>query len=186
MSSQVPIPTQDPIAKTKRLRGGPGSVRSLQDVIRFISQPDDQEGTVGDKWIDYFTANAAAIDAAPSRQNSITLTDQSASIAATDMSGGSLAAGLYLITWYVRISQASGGTSSLTVAFDWADRSTTITTSGAAVTGNAVNTFSSGSFGTVMIRVDANSPVRYATTYASTGVPVMKYDFISVLQRIAV
>ena len=154
----APIPAQDRIALGKR--------------PQYQDRPDPQEGKISEPWNDFMTRLTTVVGQSPNRLNSVYLTEQDASIAGTDMSGGNLSAGLYRLTYYFRITQAAGTSSSLAVAFAWADGGVACVLAGAAETGNATSSVQSG---TIMVRIDAGSPVNYATTYASVGAPVMEY-----------
>ena len=133
-------------------------------------------------WLDYFTAQSNLISQMPARIQTVSVAQQSASIGATDMSNGSLSAGLYLIQYYARITQAATTSSSLEVVFDWTDGGVTPVYTGAAMTGNTTSTFQSGS---LMVEVDALSPIRYSTIYASVGGTVMEYKLVVVLSEVS-
>ena len=133
-------------------------------------------------WLDYFTAQSNLISQMPARIQTVSVAQQSASIGATDMSNGSLSAGLYLIQYYARITQAATTSSSLEVVFDWTDGGVTPVYTGAAMTGNTTSTFQSGS---LMVEVDALSPIRYSTIYASVGGTVMEYKLGVVLSEVS-
>jgi hypothetical protein len=111
----------------------------------------------------------------------VSLTNQSASIGATDFSGGGLSAGLYRLTYYTRITQAATTSSSLTVTLDWQDGGVAPSISGAAITGNTTTTIQSN---TVLVRIDGSSPVRYSTTYSSVGATPMKHSLYITLEEV--
>lgn len=164
----VPLPLGDPISKRK-------------DTKKYGQGQDPNEGQVTRVWTDYFTSLQTTVDATVQRVNSVSLDSQGASIAATDMSGGTLSAGLYTLSYYARITRAATTNSSLTVTLDWQDEGTAPTYSGAAMAGNTTTTVQSG---TLLIDVDGSSPVRYSTTYASTGATSMQYKLRIVLQKV--
>jgi hypothetical protein len=166
-SNPVPIPISDPIARPPR-----------KEYVEK-RQKDPQEGMVTQPWIDFFTDQEQLTGQAPSRVASANLTTQSASIGATDLTGGSISAGLYRITYYMEITQAAGVSSSITVSFDWSSGGVAKTFPGTAETGNTTTTYQSGIF---MIRSDNLSPVRYSTTYVSVGAPVMEYSLDVLLE----
>jgi len=165
--NQVPIPLSDPIARPKRAQYGKGV--------------DPQEGHLTDAWTAWFTQLTQTTEGSPQRVASVTLTAQAASIGATDMSTGALSAGLYRISYYARITQAATTSSSLTVTLDWTDGGVSPSFSGAAMTANTVTTFQSE---TKIIKVDALSPIRYSTTYASVGATPMQYALRVVLEEL--
>ncbi len=102
----------------------------------------------------------------------VTVTGQSASIAATQIPVGALPAGTVRVSWYARVTQAATTSSSLTVTIGWTENGLPLTSDGAAMTGNTTTTVQSGS---VLVQPDADSPITYATAYASVGGVVMKY-----------
>lgn len=168
MANTAPLPVQDPIAAPRRPEFKQG-------------QKDPLEGLVTQSWIEALTNLSANVDDAPVRQSSVTLTTQGGSIGATDLTAGGLAGGLFRITYYARITRAATTSSSLTITFSWTETSVSPSYSGAAITGNTTTTIQSGS---IMIRSDANSPITYATTYASVGATTMQYRLDIVLESV--
>jgi hypothetical protein len=162
--SGISLPSQDRIARAKR--------------PQYEDRPDPQEGLISDPWNDVFTRLIFVAGQSPNRLNSVRLTDREASIAATDMSGGSLSAGLYELKYYVQVVRAGGVSSSIAVSFSWLNEGTVQNHAGPADTGNALDTWVGES---IMVQIDGNSPVTYATTYASVGAPTMLYDIDVVL-----
>jgi hypothetical protein len=71
----------------------------------------------------------------------------------------------------------------LEVTLDWTDRGFAKAFTGAAITSN-VDTASQS--GVILIRSDGGSPIRYSTTYASTGGLGldMAYDLYVVLEQV--
>lgn len=148
---------------------------------------DTAEATIVVIQGDITTAEAAilalqtTIANTPLRLNTVELSAQAASITATDFSGGTLAAGLYLATYYARITQAATVSSSLEVAFGWTDGAVLQSFVGDAITGNTTATSQSG---TVLLRTDAGEDVTYETTYASVGATEMEYSLDVVLLKV--
>jgi hypothetical protein len=171
----VPIPVSDPIARPRSARGRGQDdpfVRRIAEGVRFdLPEP----------WLAYFTQQALVVSQAAVRIQSESLTAQAASIGATDFSGGDLAAGVYRLSYYMRITQAATTSSSLEIVLDWTDGSQTPSFAGAALTGNLLTTYQTGS---LLIHVDASSPVRYATTYASVGATAMQYRLDLTLEQV--
>ena len=135
-------------------------------------------------FIDWMTQLVADVDAAPARLQTTTATTQNASISTTPIVTGTLSTGLYRVTWYARVTTPAttgAATSSLTVTAGWTDGGVTCTYSGAAMTGNTTGTVQSQS---VMVNVDAATPVTYATTYASDTAGQMVYKLYLVLEQI--
>ena len=153
--NNVPIPHYDPVVKPDR----------------FLTEA----------WERWFDQLQIIMEAAAARVGSVGLAAQSATIAATDLSDGTLDAGLYRVSYYARITQAATVSSSLTVAFDWTDGGASLSFTGAAITGNTTTTYQSES---QLIHVDALSPVRYSTTYATVGATAMQYALYFTLEEV--
>jgi hypothetical protein len=133
------------------------------------------------RWQEYFDRQALSISLSTAVVNPAEALDQNASIAATDMSGGALAAGTYQFDWFVSIRTAAGVSSSVIVTVDFVYRGATKTFSYPTVNGNTTGTF--GHDGGLIV-IDNASPVRYSTTYASNAAGAMHYDLILVLRRV--
>ena len=142
-------------------------------------QSDPKEGTITRAWAEWLT-NQSQIQASTARRLfDVELQDQTGNIPATDVSNGTLAAGLYRVSYYATIVRSATSSSSLTVTLDFTDRSVSKSISGAAITSNLTSAAQSGSF---LIRIEKNSPVRYSTTYASVGATTMAFDLCVTLE----
>ena len=133
----------------------------------------DDRGYLTRPWQEYFgfqtqqqTLSAKVVGSA------LLATNLAASIGSTSLPIQIVHSGLYRISYYARITRAAGTSSSLTVTIGWSDESVTMTTSGAAMTGNTVTTAQTAS---LLIYVTQPGPITYSTTYASVGVPSMQY-----------
>lgn len=142
---------------------------------------DRHTGRVTDPWAEWLSSLSQTVDTTPARLAEVTLTTQGAAIGTTGIPSGALAAGLYRVSWYTRITRAATTSSSLTVTIGWTESGVSLTTSGAALTGNTTGTVQSGS---VLIRIDQGTPVTYATAYASSGATSMQYRLDVVLERV--
>jgi hypothetical protein len=165
----LPIPIYDPIARARNRQKYRGA------------EKDPLEGTVTELWSGFFSQQNLAIQAAPTRIAVVPVTNQSASIGLTDITGGSIVGGLYALSYYARITVPASVSSSLTIALDWRDGGVTLTFTGAAMTGNTTSTYQSG--GLPLIKVDSLSPVRYSATRVSVGTP-MSFDLVVQLDRV--
>lgn len=166
MANPVPMPVQDPIARKRR-----------QDLPKGATDP--YEGCMPDTWVKYFQNQSDAITDTAQRLNVTELTAQSASLGATPIAVGALAAGFYRITYYARITQAATTSSSLTVTIGWTDSGLSCSASGAPMTGNTTGTLQSGS---QTFKIDQATPITYATTYASVGATSMQYKLAVILE----
>lgn len=164
---RAPIPLTDPVARPKR-----------RDQFSE-KQKDPLEGTMSDAWADYFSRLVSTVAASATRISSAAKVAQSASIAATDISGGTLKAGVYRVSYYTRITQAAGTSSSLTVTLSWTDGGVAQSQAFAAIVGNTTTSLQTEA---MLIRIDSGSPVRYATAYVSVGAPAMEYSLDVILE----
>lgn len=123
---------------------------------------------------------ADRINTTPNRVASATASGQSASISTTSLSIASVLPGLYRISMAARITQAATTSSSLTVTFGWT-QGVACTTSSAAMTGNTTATTGTLS---VLVRVDQDTSITYATTYASSGATAMQYRLDVVCEQV--
>jgi hypothetical protein len=157
----------------------------LDDAIaspaRWTNKPDPQSGKLTSAWVEFFSRLTGNVQANPTRVGSASVTGQYASISPTDLSNGTFGAGLYRISYYVRITQAAAVSSSITISLDWTDSGVACAYSGPALTSNATNASQSNS---QLIVIDTSSPVRYSTTYASSGAPFMKYRLSVTIEQV--
>lgn len=117
---------------------------------------------------------------------SVTLPDQTASVASTPIATPVLSQGLYRVSWYARITRAAGTSSSLTVTVRWKDGDVACSFTGPAMTGNGVTDTQSES---VLVSADQSvsgdpSTLDYQATYVSVGSPTMKYSLQVVVEAL--
>jgi len=151
--NSVPPPTEDPISKPRRAEYK-GDAR------------DPQEGFVNDRWEEFFNYQTDLTEKFPARVNNVALTAQLISIGATDITDGTLTAGQYRISFYVRVTTAEA-LATVVVTLDWQEGGVTRTHTSASLdcssTGNYISQPS------LPINVTALTPVRYATTVTALG-----------------
>lgn len=168
----MPLVTPNLPISTPLTQGGLDRRGRPQGIPGFMTQP----------WVDFFTSSKTTLDAAPERKAVVEVTSQSASIGATSFDLGTLAAGLYRVAWFARITTAAGSSSSLTVTIGFTHLGTSQTFSGAAITSNSTTAPQSN---TVVVYGDALAPITYATTYASSGSPSMVYVVYLTVERLS-
>lgn len=147
---------------------------------------DPSEYNINPLWADAFIQQSAQAAATPLRLNQVELQNQGASIGATDISGGGIAAGYYEVRSYARITTPAttgAATSSLTIAIGWTEGGVSQTRTFTALTGNTTATSLADPLLTIL--VDANSPITYAITYASNTAGQMRYRATFILSRVA-
>lgn len=172
----VPLPVGDPIAVARQ----PFKGSTLADVARYLRAQDSQ-GFITQTWQRFLSQQQLTITASPTLVALTSLTDQSASIGLTDISGAILDAGTYEVWATTMIVQAAGVNSSIKVTFNYTHRSETGVLVGSADTSNSLG--SSTSTGG-LITIDNASPVQFLTTYASGGAPAMLHDLTVMLRRV--
>ncbi|MCX6550361.1 MAG: hypothetical protein NTY02_05020 [Acidobacteria bacterium] len=128
-------------------------------------------GYVPRVWVSWLMALANQVDAAAFRLQTVSLTAQGAAITTTAVPIASLTAGLYRVSYALRITRAATTSSSATVTIGWIDGTVTCGQAFAAVTGNTTATVQSG---TVLLRCDNDGPITYAVAYASVGATTMQ------------
>ena len=140
-----------------------------------------KDGVLTIPWREYLQRLPPMLDRCAVRVAEATLTDQAASITATDFTGSDFPEGLYRVSFYTRITRAATTSSSLTVTIDWTDGGVAMTQSSTALTGNVVTAYRSV---TLVLWLDANTRVDYSTTYASVGATSMQYKLCLTMERL--
>ena len=128
---------------------------------------------MGYEWLRWISTLTSVVDASPSRKVHRRLSGQVAAIGATALAIGSVGAGIWRVSYFARITTPAGVSSSLTVSFGYQTGGVTQSDSGAAIVGNTTATHQ---FGTLVIRVDADTPISYSTAYASNPAGAMAYS----------
>lgn len=157
------------------------------DAFAIVEDQRDQKNwpklIPGFKWLRWLTDEMVpAIDRAPTRQAHASHADQAASLPLTPLPLAQVPPGLYRVSYWFRVTTPGGVSSSLQFSLTWTSGGVVLTSSGVAVT---TNTTSSLQFGTLIVRVDADAPISYATTYASAGVPSMVYELDVVAEALS-
>lgn len=156
MSLTAPFPVQDPMTEASS---------------RLITN----------RWLYWLTELVTAVNASAATVTRVSLDAQTASIATTAIPVGALGAGLYRVSYWARIARPATTSSSLIVTITGTDITVAYPFASAALTGN---TTASALTGALLLRIDANTPITYATTYASVGGTTMSYDLEMVLEEV--
>lgn len=133
------------------------------------------------QWINWFDTVWSALARGSAVIKRLTKTEQTAAIAATALALGTLAAGLYRVSWYLRVTQAASVSSAVTFSVNHTDGGIACTQTAPALTTNNTGQPQSGSF---MVKIDASAPVLYAVAYASVGTP-MQYALDLVVEAVS-
>jgi hypothetical protein len=121
------------------------------------------------------------VASAPTTFPRSSLSNQSGGVAPTPIPLPSLAAGTYRISYYLRKTVPDGVSSSLTITFGWTEGTVALTLSGPPLTVDAITAVQTG---TVLLLIDANSPITYAIAYASNTPGTMKYKLSVVVELV--
>lgn len=130
-------------------------------------------GLVSSGWLNWFSGLVAQLDTTGQRLRAIALPDQSAAIANTPIPVGSLAGGLYRLTWFARITTPGTVSSSFELFVDFTDGGIACEVRGGAL---ATNTIDSVKSGVLVVRSDPGSPISYSTAYSTSGATPMEYS----------
>jgi hypothetical protein len=132
-------------------------------------------------WVQFFTTQNQTIQSAASVVADVSLTAQSASIAATALPVGNSAA-FYRVSSYARITRAATTSSSMALTIQWTEGGQALSKAYTALTANTVTTLLAE---TLPVRVDGNTSLTYTVTYASVGATAMQYSLELVVERVA-
>ncbi len=156
---------------------------TTQITSALLNEPfvgNDQRMTY--RWYTYFRGQGQLIDQGPTRIGSpIALANQSTSIGTTSITSETLTAGLYRVTYYLRVTTPDGVTSSIRLNLAWDDTGVSCTHNFTALTNDTVTLPASESF---MLNL-SQPPLSYSTTYASNTPAKMRYSLEIVLESVA-
>lgn len=134
-------------------------------------------------WSRWILTLITRIQQTPQTLKIVSLTAQNASIGTTAIPIGSQLAGLFFVSWYVRVTTAAGATSAVQVTIGHTDGGVSCAQSGTNLTGNTTSTFESG--GPLLVRADQAIAPTYQITYASNPAGAMRYSAYFVLQGVS-
>lgn len=133
----------------------------------------DQAGLMTREFNTWLRGLTSAINTAATNATApIALTGLSTSLAVSILLPAA-PAGVYRVSYAVRVRQAATVSSSVSVTLQWTSGGVGQTFTSPALTGNTPTASQSGS---LLTPVDGGSLISYATTYASTGATPMTYD----------
>lgn len=131
------------------------------------------------RWFDILRTSVG--NAAVTLGDPVALTNQGASISTTAIPLLALANGYYKVNWYARVTTADAVSSSLAVTIGWTESSVSLTKAFTALTGNTTSTVDGQS---VVVLIDQNSALTYATTYASNTPGAMRYRLSVIVESV--
>ena len=136
-------------------------------------------------WLLALSESQATVNTSPLRKAHVSLQSQTTSLGTTALPLLTVEPGIWRVSIMARIRVESGGTSSLIVTILWTCRTVAQSEATTALTANTTTTRTDPSEATLIIRSDAEQPISYATTYASSGSPAMTYDLDLVAEQLA-
>lgn len=154
----------------------------VRNVPPPLSDPisDDKTRLLTNPWIDYFTYFQEQLNRVPARVASVTILNGDASVAATDMTDGTLPDGTYELQWWYGVTIPAAASSQLQVTFTSQYKGATRTDDGPNLVGNTTNEHDTD---TILIPVTGGTPVTYTVTYVTGLGAAMEYDlFVSLRQ----
>ena len=165
--NNAPPPLGDPIAQQTRKEFKPGE--------------DPQAGLCSQPWGDWFTSLLAILSKSLASISTVSLTDQDASIATTEIPATQPpTAGLYSIQYYVRLTAVDGISASVEVTFRWTWDGVARSFTGPPL---AANNLAETGTGYVLLNIDPNTAISYETQ-ASFGSGDGEYALDFVLSEV--
>src|SRR5262245_20575833 len=151
--------------------------------LRQTPIAEKNTGLISDQWAIYFRDQDASIAASPALVpgGNVVIPQQGGAIGATPIPTGALVAGLYRVTWYLRVTTPAGTSSSVGLSIGWIEGGVACSFAGPPVTGNTNASVQSQTF---MMHIDPATPLSYAVGYASTpaGMQYALYLVVELVQ----
>jgi hypothetical protein len=145
----------------------------------------DEDGVLNADVVSWFLiVLLPAISQSPSVFSSsgpVLSSEQSAAIPVTPLPLGSISAGMYRVSAYLRVTQPDGVASSVTPQVSFVNDGVTCTATGTPLTSDAIDEPNSSTF---VIQVDAPGPISFGTIYSSNTPGAMEYKSILVVERL--
>lgn len=149
----APPPLGDPIANPKRPEYG--------------NRADPLEGLVSQRWGDWFGQLVTMLGNQSGRLATVKLTGQDSNgIATTEIPAPPLTAGVYRISYYVRMDALDSINASVQPIFRWVWDSQARQYDGAAIT---TNTFAESGAASFLLQIDNNTVTTYETSVSMGG-----------------
>ena len=133
------------------------------------------------EWIDWFLGQQQRNEDSAQQLGTVSLSAQSADIAATPIPMPDLATGKYRVSVYVRVTRAASTSSAIQIVIGWTDGAIALTSAGTDLTGNTTSTFEQR---TLVLAVDANAALTYEAIYTSVGATAMTFKLEIVCEQL--
>lgn len=141
----------------------------------------DVAGTFTDDFLKWLTVLATLVNRLR-RVVAFSVTTQAAAIATTILlARGASATGLYLVTYFVHVTQAATTSSAIQVTVGTKADGVALTKVGANLNGNTTATWESV---TMLVRADAVTDLTIAATYASVGATPMQFELSVIVRQV--
>lgn len=131
--------------------------------------------------VDWLLEQQQRAEDSPEQIASVSLSAQSADIAATPVPMPDLTTGRYRVSVYTRVTRAASTSSELIVTIAWTDGAVALSSAGATLTGNLTTTFEQR---TLFLAVDANASITYQVDYTSVGGTTMQFKLEVIVEAL--
>lgn len=131
--------------------------------------------------VDWLIEQQQRTDDTPEQLATVSLSAQGADIAATPVPMPDLTAGLYRVSYFVRVTRAATTSSEIQIVIGWTDGSVALTSAGTNLTGNTTSTFEQR---TLLLAIDANAAITYEAIYTSVGATAMLFKLEIVVEKL--
>lgn len=131
--------------------------------------------------VDWFLEQQNRAEDSAEQVGSVSLSAQSADIAATPVPMPDLTTGRYRLSYYVRVTRAGSVSGEIQIQIGWTDGAIALTSAGTNLTANTTSTFEQR---TLFLAVDANASITYQAIYTDGGGTAMQFKLEIVVEKL--
>lgn len=144
----------------------------------------DKFGFIRDPAYTWISGLRTALDAAPQVETAgvVARVAQSATLGTTPIPTGTLSAGYYRVSTFLRITTPAATSSAVQVTVSYLSGGVSCFEAGTPVTANVTNAPQSDVF---LIKLDSGSPVTFSVSYASVPAAAAGYEVSVILERVS-
>lgn len=154
-----------------------------QEPIVYLKAADGPVACASTPFLIFMRGLTQAVDAAPAGFETVVYTDQAAAISTTAFpTDGELSAGIYRVSWAVKVMTPAGVSSDVQVTISWTWGGVTQQWVGTLRNGNLTTTYDLSSV--PLLFCDASSPITFAVAYNSNPAAAMVYAAYFKLERL--
>lgn len=150
----------------------------FEDISLATGKPS---GYFNRTWVNFFDALWTRLAANSAFLKRLSVPEQSAALPATPIPVGSVEAGWYRVSVYLRVTQAATTSGDVTVTIEHVDNSINCEQDSQTVTNDVTKPISD----TLLVKMDAGSPLTFTTTYNSVGATQLKYRVDVLVEKAA-